>query len=274
MNLKKSILYSIVFLIVIAFIGSCKKDDSIDSDTVSASDCVNAENFFSNAKSIMDEAGLKNGPYNGILIDSSIVVQFDSSNSTDSDTITVNFGNTYKTCIDGRMRKGKISCIYLGNYNDTSNSHSISFSNYYIDFNMINGKIKDAFSGFSPSGHKYYHDTMTGSLRYSNGTTVTWYARNVISFIAGDSSVAWNDDVMTINGTAAGTTSDNQQFSMNINSSLIKNFIPNCSKYIVKGGLQIAIRDKNGRTADLGDGSCDDLISVSIDGNIYQAHAN
>src|SRR5277367_6245082 len=120
MKIKKNI-FHIFFLSIIILIGSCKKDAATSTDdTTPALDCANTENFFCDAKNIVDEAGFKSGTFNGILSDTSIVVQYDTLNHTNADTIIINFGVNNITCQDGRARKGKITTIYSGHYSDTA----------------------------------------------------------------------------------------------------------------------------------------------------------
>ena len=80
---------------------------------------------------------------------------------------------------------------------------------------------------------------------------------------------------MIINGNSYGIASDGDGFSSLISTPLLKNFSSGgCRKYLTKGVIQIAISNKSYRAADLGDGTCDNSITVGIDGNNYQVNTN
>ena len=261
--------------IVLLFSNSCKKTDTPDTSTASAIDCVNAENYFCDIKNIADEAGLKNGSFNGILNDSLITVSYDTINHSDIDTITISFGTNNITCQDGRLRKGKIITTYNGKYSDTAKTHVIKLYNFYVDNSNVTGTIKDSYKGYNSSGHQNFADTVNGSIIYNTGKTLNWNSTSKLAYTAGDSSSVWSNRIMIINGNSYGIASDGDGFSSLISTPLLKNFSSGgCRKYLTKGVIQIAISNKSYRAADLGDGTCDNSITVGIDGNNYQVNTN
>jgi len=271
--MKKIISSPLTYLAVIVtlFNFACKKNATPDTNTTAASDCVKIQNLFTDAKNIMDEAGFKSGAYNGILNDTTIHVTVDSANHADKDTITINFGTVNHACFDGRSRRGKIIATYLTRYSDTTASHLISFINYYADDNLVSGTIYDRYKGYNSTGHLYFNDTANGSVTCNAGKTITWHATNVLAFTAGDSTAIWSDNVLAITGNSSGLSSDGVGYSTLISAAVIRNFADGCRKYLVQGNYQIAVSNASFRVSDLGSGGCDDMISVSIDGEIYQA---
>ncbi len=274
MKIKRYSYGVVLVALLCAGMWGCKKKDNPDVSTAAVTDAANAANFFMDAKNIMDEAGFRNGAYTGILSDAAIQLQFDTLNHADADTISINFGTANLTCLDGRLRKGKITATFNGAYTDTAHTHTIKFYNYYVDNQMISGILKDAYRGYNTMGHRYFSDTVNGNLMYSNHTTVTWYSANKVSYTAGDSTGALDDDMMMMEGRALGTTSEGDAMSVNISGPLVKHFLMSCRKYFVQGNLQVAVTDKSGRVADLGNGTCDNIITVVIEGNSYLAKLN
>ncbi|MEI6488513.1 MAG: hypothetical protein WCP52_06105 [Bacteroidota bacterium] len=276
--MKKIIYYSLTltsFFALLLIFNSCKKTDTTtDSDTVAAIDCVNSEIYFCDVKNIVDEAGFKSGAFNGILNDSLIAVTYDTINHSDSDTIIINFGTSNVQCQDGRVRKGKIITTYNGRYSDTSKTHFITLTNFGIDNNILNGTIKDSYKGYNSSGHQNFHDTVSFSIAYSSNKVVSCRLTNNLVYTSGDSSAIWSDRVMAISGNSSGVASNGDGFSTLISSPLIKNFSAGCRRYLNRGIIQIAVSNKSYRVADLGDGNCDDVVVITIDGNSYQAHSN
>ncbi len=275
MKIKKPF-YIISFgaILIILIIGSCKKDTVTGDNTTPALDCVVAENFFIDIKNIVDEAGFRNGAFNGILNDTSIIVKFDTLNHANPDTISINFGTSAIACSDGRSRKGEIIAVYNGHYSDTSKTHTITLSNYYVDNNLITGTISDSYKGWNTSGHQSFNDTITGKIMYPRGTIVTFNATNKLQFIAGDSTAVWINHKMTISGNSNGFASDGTGFTTYISTPMLRNFAAGCRKYLIQGIVQVAESNLPYSTIDLGTATCDDLITVSVNGNTYQLHTN
>jgi len=274
MKTKKIFFFAVLFAFGFLSINSCKKEDTTNTNTTSASNCVIAENCFSDVKNIMDEAGFKNGAFNGTLNDTAITVSFDSLNHSDLDTITIDFGTTNLLCNDSRLRKGKIITTYNGHYSDTSKTHTTTFLNYSVDNNRVNGVLKDSYKGYNSSGHLHFHDTISGNITLSTGKNIGWTSTTKLEFASGDSTDTWSDKTMLILGNASGSTSDGDGFSMLISSPIKRNFSNGCRKYLVSGTIQIALSSSTYLSADLGNSDCEDLISVTIDGNNYQVHTN
>lgn len=263
----------LILICSLLIIGSCKKADEPDTNTTSAVDCVNSEDYYSDIKNIMDEAGFKSGAFTGVLSDTAIAVSYDTVNHLDTDTITINFGTNYIQCQDGRNRKGQITVAFTGNYTDTAKTHLISLNNYCVDNNKIYGTIKDAYKGYNSVGHKYFGDTVSGNITYNTNHTLRWTSTSKLTYTEGDSTLAWSDNKMIIEGNASGITSDGDGFSSLISTPLLRNF-GDCRKHLTQGVIQIAVSNKPYRATDLGNGTCDDIISVSIDGTVYSAHIN
>ena len=274
-NKKFSISIFSPIIIILLLLGSCKKDQPIvDADTTAAIDCYVGENYFSDVKNIVDEVGFRNGAYTGILSDSCVTIQFDTLNNLNPDTITIDFGSISCNCPDGRMRKGKIITTYSGHYNDTSMLHKITFNNYFVDGNRVSGTIKDFYKGYNAAGHMYFKDSVAGVILYTTGKSLYWNSTHTLEFISGDSTATWNDNIMSINGTASGYSSDALAFSSMISSPLIRNFETGCRKNLIQGVIQVAVYGKSYRSEDLGNGTCDASVTISIDGKTYPVIIN
>ena len=258
-------------------VNSCKKEDTNkDKNTTPPTDCVIAENFFTDVKNIIDEAGYSSTTSNGILSDTTIVVTYDSLNHADSDTITINFGTTNKLCSDGRSRKGKLIATYSGLYNDTATTHTITPYDYSVDNNKVNGIIKDNFKGYNATGHLYFMDTVNGNIINTSGKYINWHSTNKLEYTAGDSTASWVDNVIEISGNASGQASDDSGFSMLINSPLVRKFSSGCRKWLVKGEMQVGVSNATNpyRSINLGEGDCDDYVVIVINGENYYVHTN
>ena len=87
---------------------------------------------------------------------------------------------------------------------------------------------------------------------------------------AGESTsgiLGWSDDIYSITGSATGTSASQNNFSATITSPLIKKM--NC-RHIVQGTFTFDPGNgKPVRTVDFGNGTCDDIATVTINGNVY-----
>ena len=87
---------------------------------------------------------------------------------------------------------------------------------------------------------------------------------------AGESTLIWSDDVYSITGSASGKSAKGNNFSATITSALI---VKLTCKNIVKGTFDFDPgTGKPVRTVDYGDGTCDDVATVTIGSKTYTVH--
>lgn len=279
MKTNRFILYSIILLAISSFaVGGCKKDTE-DNDTSAAGDNAFAESTFNDVTNISDEAGysgaLSNyrlGGNEGILT-SCATVTFDSLVSTDQDTIKIDFGSTNCTGNDGRNRRGIIYVYYTGAYRDSASVHTIAFSNYYVNDNQILGTKTVTNMGHNGSGNLVYSIYVNGSVVLANnGGTVTWTSQRQREWTQGESTMAWNDDVYSVTGSASGVSADGHSFTVSITSPLIRVMSIGCRRHFVSGVFVLTPDNKPARTVDFGPGTCDDICTVTIQNHTYTIH--
>ena len=165
-----------IFVVSSLFI-SCKKQEEHDSDTAAALDCATAEELFLDASLVCDEAGYKNGAFNGILSAPCVTVTYDSLNTADEDTITIDFGTVNCISNDSIYRRGKMTIVYNGNYYDSAVTHTVTFNNFYQSDHQLNGSFTVLNNGQdSTSGHTKFHMSTNGNVILSTGGTISWNA--------------------------------------------------------------------------------------------------
>jgi len=256
----------------------CKKNEE-DNDTSVAGDNAFAESTFNDVVNISDEAGrsgsLSNyrlGDQEGILT-SCATITFDSTNTTDQDTIHINFGSTNCTGNDGRQRRGEIIVYYSGHYRDSASVHTITFNNYFVNDNQVLGTKTVTNLGHNSAGHLVYDISVNGSIVLANnGGTVTWNSQRQREWTQGESTLLWSDDMYSITGSASGTGANGHNFTVNITSPLIRNMSIGCRRHFVQGTFDLTPDNKPVRTVDFGTGTCDDLATVTINNHVYTIH--
>jgi hypothetical protein len=280
MKTNRIIIAAMLMLGTSAFIMTgCKKDNTEDNDTSSASDNALAEATFNDVTNISDEAGYSGSLSNYRLGDSQGVltscatVSFDSLNTSDQDTIKIDFGTTNCTGNDGRNRRGIIWVYYNGHYRDSASTHTITFSNYYVNDNQVLGSKTVTNLGHNSNGNLVYDINVNGQLILANnGGTVTWTSQRQREWTSGESTMIWSDDVYSVTGSASGTGADGHNFTVNITSPLIRNMSIGCRRHFVQGVFVLTPDNKPARTVDFGSGTCDDIATVTINNHIYTIH--
>jgi hypothetical protein len=274
-------------LVVVATVGillnSCKKEkdeDPLDTDTTTAGDNALAEGYFNDANSISDQAaagnltsfisGNPNESEERDMMSSCALITHDTTSSPR--TITINFGPSNCLCNDGRYRRGVINVSYTGHYRDSLSTHTITFTNYYVNDNQVTGSKTVTNNGRNNAGNLTFTISVNGSvIKANNGGTVTWVSNRTREWIAGDNTLIWADDVYLISGTASGTNSAGSSYTANITAALK---IKLSCKWIVSGQMDLTPAGKAVRTINWGNGDCDDDATVAINGNTYNINLN
>jgi hypothetical protein len=273
----------IITLAILAIPGmlltGCKKDQEEDSDTSASSENAFAEATYQDVANIADEASrssslsnYRNGNPDGLLSSCATITR-DTLNSSNVDTITVDFGTTNCTCADGRNRRGKIIISYNGQYRDSLTTINIGFDNYFVNDNQVLGTKTIVNQGHNAAGHLVYNITVNGQIILANGNgTISWTANKVREWITGESTQAWSDDIYSITGSGNGTGANGNSFTAVITSPLIRNMALGCRRHFVQGTMELTPSNKPMRLIDFGTGACDDIATVTINNNTYTIH--
>ena len=126
----------------------------------------------------------------------------------------IDFGNSDCLCRDGNYRRGKIIVSWNGEYGAEGSSHTITFNEYYLNFNEISGTKTVTNTGRNDHGNLTFSITVNGSVmvdpQYSQtgvSGTITYSANRTRTWTAGEQTLLQrNDDVYLIRGTANGTS--------------------------------------------------------------------
>ncbi len=273
-NLMKYL--SVVAIVGILFTSCKKKTEDTDRDTSASSDNALAEGTYNDVHNIADQASSgtltsylapSTSGEKGLLSSCAVVT---INTTVNPHTITIDFGSTNCLCSDNRYRRGIINVSYTGLYRDSASTHTISFTNYFVNDNQVMGTKTVTNNGHNGAGHLTFSIQVNGTIIKSaanGGGTITWTSTRTREWIAGESTLAtWSDDEYLITGTASGTNAQGTTFTASTTSALDVKM--NCH-YIVAGGFQITPNGKATRYVDFGSGACDNQATVTINGNIY-----
>lgn len=266
--MKKLIFSSLATCTVILFffLASCKKELN-DATSSLGSDNSLAEQTFNDVNQINDEASnssinsYKTGGVSDVMGGPCVTMTKD----TVLGVITIDFGSVNCMCLDGKNRRGKIIINYTGRYKDAGSVHTITFDNFYVNDNKVEGTKTVTNMGMNTAGNYYYNISISGSIIKADGSgTITWTSTRVRTWISGYSTPERNDDKYSITGSASGTTADGTAFIATISDPLTVDL--SCAHKITAGTI---IFDKIGgidRTINFGTGTCDNEFTISARG--------
>jgi hypothetical protein len=267
-----SLVVSIVFI-------SCDQDNNdtkIDDETTTTSvvkDDTYASETFQDASDLLDETSvnLKTATTSYCLLsDCAIVTEDLVSNPR---VITIDFGTTGCTGADGKSRKGKIIATYGGDYWDDGAVKTITFENYYVDDNKVEGTKIVTAGARNEADNRFYTESVSGSIELAeNGGTILWEATHSREVVEGSSTPLIYDDVYQLTGNSSGTTADGEEYSSSITSALVRKVEPGCRHNYVQGIIEITPIGKTTRVVDYGDGTCDRKATVTVDDNVYEVY--
>jgi hypothetical protein len=101
---------------------------------------------------------------------------------------------------------------------------------------------------------------------------MTWNSTRTREWVAGESTtgwLGWLDDEYAITGSASGTNFEGTSFTANITEAL--HFPLNCW-FITSGKFELTPSGKPTRYFDYGTGACDDLCTVTVNGQSFTYH--
>lgn len=248
-------------------LSSCRRERDPDNDTSAAGDNSLAEGCFDDIQNISEEAyaGNLSGYRADTLVFGCATVIRDTTSSPR--TLVIDFGTTNCPCNDGRNRRGKILTSYTGGYKDPGTVITHTTDNYFVNDNQVLGTKVVTNMGSNTDGNLYYTIDVDGSIIKANGGgTITWTSDRIREFIEGVSTQVWDDDVYLITGTGSGTRPNGQTFSVTILTALRKEI--GC-RHFVSGSFELIPSGKPARVLDYGSGTCDNLATVTINGNTY-----
>jgi hypothetical protein len=275
--MKKNTVISILSLVI--FISACKKEIPKpvgDNDTSTAIENAMADAAYNDVANIADEAYTGNvSSYKSgiptVFLSNCASVSFDTAASPKK--FTIDFGATNCLCNDVNYRRGKIIVAYQGFYRDSGSTHTITFDNYYVNDNRIDGSKTVTNKGRNNNGNLSYDIAVNGTITWDTAyfgsvSTSSYTANRTREWSEGESTLAWTDDVYLISGTQSGVTRTGASYSASTVSPLKKEI---GYRHITDGTLAFTPQGKFTRYINYGypNGDWDNLAQVTINGYTY-----
>jgi len=251
----------------------CKKDNDIQlEDTTISQDDAYAEATFENISDMADEAydigtgnHLKSYPGERMFLSECATVTLDTIGFPLE--LTIDFGEENCLCRDGKYRRGRIIITFTGRYREPGTVITHGFEDYYVNDNSVDGTKVVTNMGENDNGNLYYTIEVVGVVqRVEDGSTFSWNSSRVREWIQGSDTPNRWDDIYLITGTASGVRPNGLTWEREIINPLR---VELACRFIVSGTIELRPEDRPVRLLDFGNGECDNIATVLINGVTY-----
>jgi len=271
----KNLTFTLTLIVLISmgiFVTSCskKEENNPSADTSISQDNAFAQSIFDNVTNIADEAYSKGssnlkstedliflGPCATIWLDTTVDVR----------TIIIDFGEENCLCNDGRYRRGKILVSFTGRYWNPGTVITTGFDHYFVNDNQVDGTKVVTNMGLNDQGHPVFNIDVTGIIYLANNDgTLSWNSERNREMIEGyNTNTKW-DDIYQITGSANGIRPNGTTWKTEIVNPLRRELV---CRFVVSGTVNIIPQGLSTRVFDFGDGDCDNIATLTIDGVTY-----
>lgn len=178
-------------------------------------------------------------------------------------TLTLDFGAGCSS-IDGVLRQGKVIYTFSGPLFTPSTTVSVSFNQYSVNGYGIQGTYAIT-NNSTLNGVSFTTQVTNGIITYPDATNYHYSHNKTYTQTAGASTpFDISDDVYSITGNSAFSSSDGSSLVLNVTTPLVRNFT--CLN-ITKGVVAFVYNQDISGTIDFGDGTCDNTAELKV-GNI------
>lgn len=250
---------------------SCQKDDGNDTDplvtTMQEGDEV--DSYFDETMSEVDELTYESNSKS--QMDMAVINSMGQGTRTRKtswegdirvDTVT------YNNFVNGnarfeRVKNGQIIIRTTGHYLGETFIREVSFNNFTINGNLIEGNKRIQ----KTSQYTYEIQLENGKVTFTDGTTHTRTMTRTRTMVEGYNTpyYIW-DDVYTIEGSSTGVNRQGNAYTHQITNALMVRM--DC-RWIVSGTFTVSVNN-NSITLDYGNGVCDNMATVTINGRAYE----
>jgi hypothetical protein len=180
--------------------------------------------------------------------------------------LTIDFGEENCLCLDGKYRRGKIISTFNGRYRHPGTVITHGFEGYYVNDRSIDGTKVVTNMGPNDAGNLYFTIEIVGVIQNQDGATFSWNSSRVREWIQGsDTPNPW-DDIYLITGSSSGIRPSGSTWEVEIITALR---VELACRFIVSGTFELRPEIRPVRLFDYGNGDCDNIATVTIDGVTY-----
>jgi hypothetical protein len=265
-TMKKTAALFLAMLMLLAF-AACEKekDQEIADNTLAKNDAM-AEAIFDEISMLTDQAfrlgsmGLKSTSNDRHLLNDCATITIDTT--VMPRVMIIDFGEVNCLCGDGKWRRGQIIVTFTGPYHQPGTVITHGFSEYYVNDNHVEGSRIMTNLGPNGEGHPQYETIVDGMITLNNDEgVISWQAERLRTWVEGYDTPVWYDDVFLITGSGSHSYSNGGGFTRTILEPLRREL--SCHHF-VSGVVQTVPANRPTRTLDYGDGTCDNIATLTI----------
>lgn len=254
----------LLLILMVVGVSSCVRERDYNIEMVKEGQIC--EFIYNNALSIIDDAATKNTGDNLANYKTSGFCAT-LTHDTIARTIVVDFGMADCMCNDGRTRKGKILAQYTQKYFTDGNHITINFDHYFVNDIQVFGESHIIQMGKNLLNQTYFNIENDGKiLKYGYPDTIYWNTLRTRTWIQGESTPVWGDDIYQLEGTGFGKNANLYYYSMNITEPLLWDL--SC-RFIHTGTIELQPQGKALRTLYYGKGNCENQSSVTLNNKSF-----
>ena len=195
-----------------------------------------------------------------------------NADSTDQDTLIINFGEENYLHLS-HLKRGEIISIYNKFIYNSNAQITTTFNNFYINNNLIQGKMFLENNGSNQNGFPEFSLTVDSMSMYTNNGSIDILNGNYIKQLVSGYNTQYQylDNIYKLTGNAQGNSSNNNNFSLEISNSLNMNLscFESSSCIITEGTSRLIPDGYEERIINYGNNSCDCDINAVIGEDIH-----
>lgn len=158
------------------------------------------------------------------------------------------------TSEDGRQRSGSLLLSWSGEFFTPDYSYTLTFDGYNVDGYIPEGSITTTDWVFASNSFSFTVVVNDGLLTCPDGKQLA-YEQDLSYQFSSDETIE-----LTIDGSITGSNKDGVTYVASVQEPLT--FVLDC-EYVVSGSFTATFNGRPAVTVDYGDGTCDDLATVS-----------
>jgi len=256
---------------------SCEKDESAENiteeDLAVAEDDALADALFNDIWETVDHAVqiVDDQLYNAQLksqeevVDSCPSITVDHPDTTHwPKVITIDYGETDCVGFYGNTRRGKIMITITGRYRMEGSQKTATLVDYYINDIHLEGTKTITNNGRNENKNLTFTVELAGGkITTPNELVIEREFMRIREWVAGEVTPNRWDDVYFITGSASGVNFRGESYTRTILTPL--EWAASC-RFIKSGSVESVVGDKTPVILDYGEGECDNVATVSKDG--------
>ncbi len=186
----------------------------------------------------------------------------------DAGTIVIDFGDGCEGR-NGRVKKGKILISFSGNRFTPGSYKTVTFEDFFIDSLQIEGTRTTTNTTTSVGTNPTYLSTLVGGkITFADGSFMTREASHTKTKVIDFSDTTFVESQRF--GTVSGLNLEGLAYSHLVSESNPVTIKKLCSEdrifAPVSGVITINVAGESEKTIDFGDGTCDNLVTITQDG--------